>query len=186
VYRYWCGTVTVHTYLSCQWDEGVLPSLCEILPGRGATGVGPGRDIAQVTVAYYKMIISWHNPFHEGEIWCGDFVQPLGLSDSCGGQTDLLLITSVAQAFGEHFRSPSRFHLPCLEPRGCTLLIWLDGWGLMGQSHEIFCFRFFSWIIFPQAPVTAIIGHSGARGKLIHGKTWSRTSHDTVPLSFTL
>ncbi len=25
-------------------------------------------------------------------------------------------------------------------------------WSLKGQCHEIFCFRFFSWITFPQAP----------------------------------
>jgi len=47
---------------------------------------------------------------------------------------------------------------------------------LNGQCHEIFCFRFFSWIIFPQAPEnnekfrTALIVYSGAWGKQIHEK----------------
>ncbi len=50
-----------------------------------------------------------------------------------------------------------------------------------GQWHEIFCFRFFSWIIFPQVP------DNNSRAiwnflKLIHEKNWSWKFRGTVPL----
>jgi hypothetical protein len=36
---------------------------------------------------------------------------------------------------------------------------WLLSTTLKGQCHEIFCFRFFLWITFPQAPENNNLGH---------------------------
>ncbi len=91
--------------------------------------------------------------------------------------------------------------------RTCELYLCLKG-----QCKEVFCFMFFPWIIFPQAPANnirvisnffykfseiiasqgappvsttpvAMMGYSRAWGKLFHEKTWSRKSRVTVPLS---
>ncbi len=43
--------------------------------------------------------------------------------------------------------------------RGCVTLYK----NLKGQCHEIFCFRFFSWIIFPQSPENNIRIHFDIR-----------------------
>ncbi len=71
---------------------------------------------------------------------------------------------------------------------------------LKGHCHLIFCFRFFTWIIFPQASENYIrvisnfskihgdirkilLGNSGAWGKLIHEKTWRWKFCGTAPLT---
>jgi hypothetical protein len=105
-------------------------------------------------------------------------VQPLGLGDSCGGQTDLLLITGVAQAFGEHFRSPP--DLPCLEPRR-YIFILIRSLSLKGTVSR----DFFLQVFFHESSSPKPLYGNGPIWTL-EKKTCSRKSHDTVPLSFTL
>ncbi len=56
---------------------------------------------------------------------------------------------------------------------------------LNGQYHEIFDFRFSTWISFPQAPDYKgrfKFLFLGVWGEMIHGKSWSKKSRNTVPL----